>query len=102
MKVVNNTDKNGNPSGGYISGRGIEIDWQNGPLVRDGRRRQPNGAFVEDVIKAAISRLLFYQTSKFECEYNQKALEHLEAALTELHKRTVDREVRGVEGKNIV
>lgn len=48
------TDANGNPAGGATTGRGFRIDWQNGPLAVDGVRREPTGAFVEDVIAAAL------------------------------------------------
>lgn len=91
-------DENGNPAGGAAVGRGIEISWQNGPLMVDGERREPTGAFVEDVIAAAIGRIEFYQQSKFHCIHNAVALGHLLAAAEVLAERTRDREGRGVEG----
>jgi hypothetical protein len=86
------------PAGGYTSGRGIAIDWQNGPLAVDGVRKEPNGAFVEDVIAAAIGRIEFYQASEFHCVENAVALGHLMAAAEVLAERTRDRDRRGVEG----
>jgi len=91
-------DDKGNPTGGTTTGTGMEIKWQDGPLGRGADRRDPNGAFVEDVLRAAIGRLQFYQASKFNCRENQIALTHLETALLWLEKRTTDREARGVEG----
>lgn len=113
-------DNNDNPAGGVTTGVGINIRWQNGPLGRgkpreeirasdvprgmdpdDVARKEPNGAFVEGVIEAAIGRLRFYQTAtggKFACRENAIALTHLETALLWLEKRTADREARQVEG----
>jgi hypothetical protein len=91
-------DANGNPAGGATFGNGFAISWQNGPLGRGNSRREPNGAFVEDVIEAAADRIRYYQNSKFACERNANALNCLEAALAELDARTREREARQVEG----
>src|SRR5512146_2932922 len=91
-------DENGNPAGGTTSGTGISISWQNGPLGRDGERKEPNGAFVEGVIAAALDRLEYYQASKFKCRENALAITKLEEALHWLQARTADRIARGVEG----
>ena len=91
-------EANGNPSGGLTSGIGFMINWQNGPLVWNGVRQDPNGAFVEGVIKAAVGRLEHYQESKFRCEENENALACLYEALRWLDRRTAAREARGVEG----
>lgn len=91
-------DTDGNPAGGITSARGLDIRWQNGPLGRNGDRVEPNGAFVEDVIRAAIGRIEFYQSSRFHGIHNAVALGHLRAALEVLEERTRDRESRGVEG----
>lgn len=100
MKVHSShfSDKDGNPSGGTTHGTGFAIGWQNGPLGRGADRKEPNGAFVEDVINAAIDRLEYYQASKFASSYNAAALEHLLNAVDSLNRRTADRENRDVEG----
>jgi hypothetical protein len=98
IREDHNTDGDGNPSGGETNGRGIVIHWQNGPLAVDGVRKEPNGAFVEDVIAAAIGRIEFYQSSRFHSLHNAVALGHLKAAAEALAERTKDREHRGVEG----
>lgn len=91
-------DEQGNPAGGVTSGVGFVINWQDGPLKVDGERREQSGAFVEDIIAAAIGRIEYYQDSKFHCLPNAVALGHLRAAAEALEERTRDREDRGVEG----
>ncbi len=94
----NHSDDNGNPAGGIAEGIGIDIVWQNGPLGRGEDRVTQNGAFVEGVIQAAIDRIEYYQTTKFNCESNTNALACLYEAISHLDSRTKDRELRGVEG----
>lgn len=91
-------DENGNPAGGTTFGNGFAIGWQRGPLGRGADRREPNGAFVEDVIDACADRIRFYQSGRFASDYNARALAYLEAALNALDRRTKDREARDVEG----
>jgi len=91
-------DDNGNPAGGVSTGKGFTISWQNGPLGRGVDRREPNGAFVEDVIQAVIGRIQFYQASRFNSADNAEALDHLRLAAEALDRRTRDREKRDVEG----
>jgi hypothetical protein len=94
-------DHQGYPAGGDTSGRGFMIRWQDGPLAVDGVRKEPNGAFVEDIIAAAIGRIEFYQTTaggRFACEENADALVALKEAALRLDDRTKAREARGVEG----
>lgn len=97
------------PAGGVTEGRGFVINWQNGPLMVDGVRKEPNGAFVEDVIQAAVGRLRAYQEGpipgghgRFMCRENALAITHLQEALHWLQHRTADREARGVEGTHAV
>ncbi len=96
------TDANDNPAGGTTYGVGFAIGWQNGPLGRGEDRKTPNGAFVEDIIDVAADRIRFYQNSRFNCEENRQALEHLESALAILNERTKNREKREVEGTHAV
>lgn len=90
--------KSGAPQGGVSSGRGFTISWQNGPLGRGADRKAPNGAFVETVIAAVIDRINVYQTTRFKCEENEKALGHLHQAMIVLQERTTRREAQNVEG----
>ncbi len=86
------------PAGGTTFGNGFAIAWQNGPLGRGPEREEPNGAFVEDVITAALDRIEFYQDGRFACEENARAIEHLKLALQALESRTRRREQQQVEG----
>jgi hypothetical protein len=96
------SDPQGNPAGGVTRGTGIEIRWQTGPLGRGADRLEPNGAFVEGVIAAALDRLQYYQRSKFVCRENSLAITKLEEALHWLDARTQGREARAVEGTHKV
>ncbi len=91
-------DTEGRPAGGSTRGVGISIDWQDGPLGRGADRQEPNGAFVEGVIAAALGRLEFYNAGPFRCRENSLAITKLEEALHWCRHRTADREARGVEG----
>lgn len=94
-------DANGNPAGGVSTGRGFAISWQNGPLGRGPDRREPNGAFVEEIIEAAAGRIRFYQTGangRFACAENANALSYLRMAVNALNERTARREAQQVEG----
>lgn len=102
LEISNQTDENGNPTGGTVVGAGISIQWQDGPLGTGADRVEPTGAFVEGVIQAGISRLEFFQASKFASSFNESALNHLRMALAALEERTAEREARGVEGTHTV
>ncbi len=91
-------DGQGRPAGGTTKGLGLDIRWQDGPLAVDGERHEPNGAFVEGVIQAAIGRLEHYNSTEFRCRENSLAITKLEEALHWCQHRTRDREARGVEG----
>lgn len=100
--ATNHGDELGRPAGGTADGPGMHIEWQNGPLGRDGDRARPNGAFVETVIAAAKQRIEYYETTEFSCPENRMALSYLNGALAELAQRTAAREARGVEGTHEV
>jgi len=80
-------DQYGNPAAGKTTGPGMTINWQDGP---EDPRLEPNGAFVEHAIMAAIDRLQFVNHSKsgkFKSKYNDQAINLLQAALTVLSLR---------------
>ncbi len=93
----NDNDEHGNPAGGLVTGKGLNISWQDGPLGNTDRI-EPNGAFVETVISAALQRIQYYQNSKFKCRENAIAITKLEEALHWLDSRTRRREVDKTEG----
>lgn len=82
-----------NPTGGYTTLPGGNITWQNGVIGENGQ----NGAFIEDVITAAIERLEYFNNSKFRCRENSLAITKLEEALHWLAARKTNREAQGVE-----
>ncbi len=94
-------DSQGNPAGGTTAGTGLTVRWQDGPLGRGAERQDPNGAFVEGVIQAALGRLQYYQSTRFQCRENALAITKLEEALHWLEHRTADREARAVEGTHV-
>lgn len=104
IRARNYLDDSGNPAGGYCSGPGLCIHWQDGPRGRDnqGVPAPSNGAFVEDAIVAAIQRLQFFQASPYSHHANRLAIQHLHAALSVLGNRSAERASRGVLGQNIV
>jgi hypothetical protein len=98
FEAVNNNDEEGKPAGGFVLGKGLQITWQDGPLGRGKDRKDPNGAFVETVIAAALQRIQYYQKAGFSCRENALAITKLEEALFWLKARTAAREEAGVEG----
>ena len=101
IEQKHDVDGDGNPAGGHTVGVGIDIVWQDGPLGRGDDQKEPNGAFVEGVIKSAIGRMQFYQEAnegKFRCRENAIAITKLEEAVLWMKSRTSDREKREVEG----
>ena len=94
------SEKDGNPLGGNSYGIGFAIGWQNGPTKQENGEFERNGAFVEEVIEAAIGRLEFYQSSAYANDYNEAAASHLKSAIQLLLDRRKDRVSRGVYGMN--
>lgn len=118
IEAINSFDSDGNPTGGEVYLKvtkngdaehpAMVINWQDGPRgmgeLPDGRPAlaDPNGAFVEDVIWAAIQRLEFFNESKYRCRENSLAITKLEEALFILKDRQLSRSERNVEGKHEV
>jgi hypothetical protein len=98
LEIQNTLDEKGIPSGGFVRGIGISITWQDSPLGRGADRKEQTGASLEDVLEACLSRLKYYQGTKFNCPENVMALSDLEGALKWIRKRTEGREKRLVEG----
>lgn len=74
------------------------VNFQNGAIDVAG----VNGVMNEDLLHMVKVRLEGFQASPFKCEENQKALDHINAALEALESRTKKREKRGVEGTHNV
>lgn len=56
------------------------------------------GITNEALLSIVIDRLEHFQDSKYQCEENAQALQHLNIALNALNERTRNRKLRGVEG----
>lgn len=100
IEAENFIDEDGNPAGGYVRGVGMNINWQNGPMVdpATGERLEQNGAFVEGMLEATLQRIEHYQTSKFRCRENALAITKIEEAIGWLQRRTSRRTKQGTEG----
>ena len=72
----------------------IELRFQNGPVKEVG----VNGITHEALLAILIDRLAAFQRGPFACEENRDALIGLENAQSALHRRTLKRIERGVEG----
>lgn len=110
--ATNKVDENGNPTGGEVTlavvreegtlHTPLNIQWQNGPRGQEGTDEllPPNGAFVEDVLWAALQRLEFFNEGKYRDRANSLAITKIEEALQALKNRQLERSYRGVEGKH--
>lgn len=119
LVATNQTDENENPTGGdvylQVTKNGdsefpaLVVNWQDGArgtgeTNADGSPvlAEPNGAFVEDVLWAALQRLEFFNESKYRDRANSLAITHIEQALQALKDRQLERSHRNVEGKHEV
>lgn len=73
----------------------ITFKIQNGPIKENG----VNGCQVDSVIEAA-KLMIEGLNKKYPCRENAVAITKLDEALLWLMKRKIDREKRGVEGRN--
>ena len=76
-----------NPSGGFVEGVGLKIIWQSGLSTQDTEKEDPDGTFVETVLKAVKNRIEFYQTGWSACTENVVALIKIREALQILDSR---------------
>lgn len=72
----------------------LVIILQNGTLPEKG----VNGVTAEDLLKVCEEVFICYQESKFACEENQEALNHIQGALGAMAKRRNRRTEQGTEG----
>jgi|1185.fasta_scaffold407562_1 hypothetical protein len=74
------------------------LDFQDGPIGETG----VNGVTNEVLLAVLIDRLEGFQSSKWACEENARALSNVREALADLESRTKARQERGVEGTHTV
>ena len=98
IQCANDANGDGIITGGSVDGAGIRIIWQDGPLMEGD---EPNGAFVQSVIRAALQRIQSYQASPLSCRENAMAITKLEEAPHWLQHRWDEREARGVQGQHV-
>lgn len=79
-------------------GKTVVIRFQDGPIKEVG----VNGVTHEALIAIILDRMRAFQESGYKCRENAIAITKLEEALMWLHKRTENREQRGVEGTHQV
>lgn len=58
-----------------------------------------NGVTNEALLAIVADRLRCFQAGPYPCKENDRALAHVEWALEQMHARTLEREARGVEGR---
>lgn len=78
-------------------GQTMLILFQNGTIPEVG----VNGITIEALLAIGIDRLEGFQSGKFACADNERALYHMREALSNLQIRTKNRVARGVEGKHV-
>lgn len=76
--------------------KGLRIEFQNGPLSWNGG--VPNGVSNEALLAIVEDRLAGFQAGEFAGEDNAHALVKVREAMMWLHRRTLGRVARGVEG----
>ena len=74
------------------------ILFQNGPIPERG----VNGVTQESLLAIVADRLRAFQAGPYACRENAMALTKVEEAMQWLHKRTLDRMRRNVEGTHSV
>ena len=80
-------------------GLGFTIAWQDTLHGENGATRR--GATTEEVLAACHQRLYDFQTlTSFASEENSEAMRYIQKAIETLHRRTLDRMRRKVEGKH--
>lgn len=72
----------------------LQLSFQNGALLVSG----VNGLTDEALLAVLIDRLEGFQSDKYACRENDKALTHMQEAMHWLQHRAREREFRGVEG----
>lgn len=74
----------------------VSFKIQKGPVKEVGK----NGCQVDALIATAL-RIITGLDNIFPCEENKSAMMHLACALSSLEDRRTNRELRGVEGRNV-
>lgn len=76
----------------------FELKFQNGPT----KETPANGWTDEALLAVLIHRMKGFQAGPFPCYENEISLQHQQSALAWMLKRAVSRELRGVEGRDLI
>jgi hypothetical protein len=79
------------------NGMTTRIDFQDGPIGEVG----VNGLTQEALLAVVLDRLRGFQKGPFACRENALAITKIEEGLLWLHKRTIDRMRKGIEGTHL-
>lgn len=74
----------------------VVVSFQHGPVKEHG----VNGISQEALLAVVLDRFRSFQRGPFSCRENAVVITKLEEAMMWMHKRTLDRVRRGVEGTN--
>lgn len=95
-RLADGTDVEGHEYGIGAGPQFTNIKFQQGGVADNG----VNGMTNEALLAILIHRTKFLD-SKFACDENKRAIQHMEEALVNLEVRSARRIVRGVEGKEL-
>ena len=95
-RLADGTDVEGHLYNVQAGTQFTKVEFQRGGVVDNG----VNGLTNEALLAILIHRTKFLD-SKFGCDENRRAIQHMEEALVNLEVRSARRIVRGVEGKEI-
>jgi hypothetical protein len=76
--------------------KALTIRFQDGPIKEEGI----NGLTNEVLLAILLDRMGGFQAGDYKCHDNQMAMDSMQTAMLYLHKRTMDRMARNVEGTN--
>lgn len=94
--LADGTDVEGHEYQVTAGAKSTYLSFQRGGVADNG----VNGLTNEALLAVLIHRTKFLD-SKFGCDENKRAIDHMEEALVNLEVRSARRIVRGVEGKEV-
>lgn len=92
------------PTYAIVTKAGREVHrmtFHEGPLAGE-NAGEVNGVMIENLLAICADRLQTHQDSKYACDENQDALDHIKMAVAALKSRTAKREERKVEGTHVL
>ncbi len=100
VKIMTEISPKGLVLGGSAESPGMIVIFQDRPRGETpmGELNAPTGALVENLLLAAKGRLKRYQETSMRSHANDRAIEHVDNALTALIRRRAERAEREVAG----